>query len=103
MMLLFTLVPRSHGQYSPLCLYSAQVQLPSAPLPVNTTYFTHRDQYGNITLGQDSLPLSTYPLNATGNAPNQVRIPRSHAGIRIMIQRAEHACAGVRHTGHVTI
>ncbi len=55
------------------CVF-AQVQLPSAPLPVNTTYFTHRDQYGNITLGQDSLPLSTYPLNATGNAPNQVCI-----------------------------
>ena len=49
-----------------------QVQLPSAPYPSNTTFYTHLDAAGNPTLGQESLPFSTYPHVVTGNQPEQV-------------------------------
>ena len=55
------------------CCSYAQVQLPSTPFPASITdYYIHLDANGKPTNGSNSLPLSTYPYNVTGNQPEQV-------------------------------
>ena len=69
-----------------------QAEIPSAPYPVNTTFFTHLDSTGMQTLGQDSLPFALYPYNVTGNQPEQVNL-----GVYDLIKHAPEDGPAIQH------